>query len=252
MARNHQIWDCVRDYLTQNPEATYTELLDWLKTHGVRLSYRALQCKAKRWERKGWIGIERRGAPPTAYLALPEKRANRPDMLAQKSSNSLAMRVARKWGVSVRTMYRAFRFSKTMLQIQAHYPDACTVIHTHREQLRGVVNLLPLIPMRLIPFVAKRVAAGETSLTRIVRELLHDETLRSQLTAEERMRLCKGVGRRRPSQAQEVYELARHLSALSEALEKICAIGSQTDNRELLHYAQKAQYDLTCIIEKWV
>ena len=234
MKRSERVFGHVRSILQARGEATYAELLHGLARKGIHLTYRALQARVKRWEHKGWIHTRRRGFPARASLFLPDERAIRADMASEPQPTTLAGLVARTWGVSERTMYRAMRVGRVLQQLETVSPDACAVLRAHKDALSGVVTYLPLIPMRLLPYVAWRVARGERSLGRVVRELLQTPLLEGA----ERTRLERAVARCRRGTARAA---AQHLHTLASVLSEMRAIAGRMGNDALMALIEDAQ-----------
>jgi len=236
MKRRQRVFGHVRSILHARGEATYAELLHGLARKGVHLTYRALQARAKRWERKGWIRIRRHGFPARASLVLPDARVNTADTASEPPPKTLAGRVAQTWGVSERTVYRAMRVGRVLLQLETVSPDACAILRAHQDALSGVVTYLPLIPLRLMPYVAWRVAQGERSLGQVVRELLATPLL----TGVERTRLERAIARCRSQRAMPP-DAEKHLHTLTSVLREMRARAERLGDDALLALIEDAQ-----------
>ncbi|MFS8807572.1 hypothetical protein NW837_08990 [Synechococcus sp. R6-10] len=131
-------------------------------------------------------------------------------------------------------MYRAMRVGRVLQQLETVSPDACAVLRAHKDALSGVVTYLPLIPMRLLPYVAWRVAQGERSLGRVARELLQTPLLKGA----ERTRLERAVARCRRGTAPAA---AQHLHTLGSVLSEMRAIARRMGNNALMALIEDAQ-----------
>jgi len=236
MKRRKRVFGHVQSILQARGEATYAELLHGLARKGIHLTYRALQARVKRWERKGWIRTRRHGFPARVSLFLPDARVNTADTVSEPPPKTLAGLVAQTWGVSERTMYRAMRVGRVLMQLETVSPDACAILRAHQDALSGVVTYLPLIPLRLMPYVAWRVAHGERSLGRVVREIIATPLL----TDAERTRLERAIARCRPRRAMPP-DAEKHLQTLTSVLREMRAIAGRLGENALMALIDDAQ-----------